>query len=64
MAASAICKIKHEAKSSAILGIKAVHRVLELGHALAVLKDLPINALKTSPSLIYRPSSTFLCLGK
>ena len=45
--------IKHKVKLSALLGIEAARPVLYftysksyVGHALTVLKDLPINALK------------------
>ena len=45
--------IKHKVKPSTLFYIQQ-----ELGHALTVLKDLPINALKNSPTSIYTPLST------
>ena len=77
MAASAICKIKHEVRGrdaykaqgeaecfighqgstpSALFCIQQ-----ELVHALTVLKDLPINAIKNSPSSRYALSSPSPC---
>ena len=50
-------QIKHEAKSSALLGIKAAHAecfilciIAGLGHASTVLKDLSMGIAKTSRS--------------
>ena len=47
-------QIKHEAKPSALLGIKAAHAecfilctIARLGHASTVLKDLPMGIAKT-----------------
>ena len=44
MAATAIHKIKHEAHGRVLY---LTYSKSYIGHALTVLKDLPINALKT-----------------
>ena len=53
-ACSRDARIKHEAKPSALLGIKAAHTecfilctIARLGHASTVLKDLPMGIAKT-----------------